>query len=189
MIPLTTARLSLRPFADTDLEFVREVHTRPALMRFIPAAYTPDDNAARRILQRFMTLRDHPQQGFSLVELRGGPDAGTPVALILVKPIPPSGGGEPKDVEIGWRQAPAHCGNGYVTEAAQAVLEALLDAGMPRVVAVTHPDNLPSQAVARHIGMERVGLTDAYYDTETLLFRAAPLTLTEAQQDSRVSAN
>ena len=37
--------------------------------------------------------------------------------------------------------------------------------------------------------MERVGLTDAYYDTETLLFRAAPLTLTEAQQDSRVSAN
>lgn len=74
MIPLTTARLSLRPFADTDLEFVREVHTSPALMRFIPAAYTPDDNAARRILQRFMTLRDHPQQGFSLVELRGGPD-------------------------------------------------------------------------------------------------------------------
>ena len=69
------------------------------------------------------------------------------------------------------------------------MLEALLDAGMPRVVAVTHPDNLPSQAVARHIGMERVGLTDAYYDTETLLFRAAPLTLTEAQQDSRVSAN
>ena len=59
MIPLTTARLSLRPFADTDLEFVREVHTSPALMRFIPAAYTPDDNAARRILQRFMTLRDH----------------------------------------------------------------------------------------------------------------------------------
>ena len=194
MIPLLTERLRLRALTPDDLDFVRRLHANPDLVRFIPSAITPDEATARQHLEYFMSLADHPVQGFSLIELRGADDdgravAGTSVGLIMIKPIPPSGGGEATVLEIGWRQAAAHCGNGYVTEAAQAVLDALLDAGMPRVVAVTHPDNLPSQAVARRIGMERVGLTDAYYDTETLLFRAAPLTLTEAQQDSRVSAN
>jgi len=174
MIPLQTERLTLRAFDEGDLDFVYRVHQHPDLVRFIPSAATPDEATARRHLARFMTLTDHPVQGFTLVELREAIEdrpADTPVGLIMVKPIPPSGGGEAVDLEIGWRQAPEHCGHGFITEAARAVLEAVLGAGIDEVVAVAHPENLPSHAVAERIGMERMGLTHAYYDTETLLFR------------------
>lgn len=39
------------------------------------------------------------------------------------------------------------------------------------MLAVTHPENVASQAVARRIGMRDEGLTDAYYDTTCALFR------------------
>jgi RimJ/RimL family protein N-acetyltransferase len=174
MIPLDTERLRLRPFRGTDLDFIRRLHQHPELLRFIPSAATPDEAAARRHLERFMTLADHRVQGFTLVELRvasDGAPAGTPVGLVMVKPIPPSGGGEAVDLEIGWRQVAEHCGHGYITEASRAVLEAVLEASIDEVIAVAHPDNTPSHAVAERIGMRRVGLSRDYYDTETLLFR------------------
>ncbi|OKL52245.1 hypothetical protein BSZ39_12615, partial [Bowdeniella nasicola] len=43
----------------------------------------------------------HWQDAEALVELRTGPDAGTAIGMFLVKPIPPSGGGTPTEVEIG----------------------------------------------------------------------------------------
>ncbi|GAA4896318.1 GNAT family N-acetyltransferase [Tessaracoccus lubricantis] len=171
MIPLQTERLLLRAFTDDDLEFVFQLHQNPDLVRFIRTATTPDLETARRHLDKFMTLRDHPVHGFSVVELRTGPHAGTAVGIIMVKPIPPSGGGEATDTEIGWRQVAEHTGNGYITEAAAAALAAVLETGLPEVVAVTHPDNHASQRVCERIGMRRIGLTDAYYDTQTLLFR------------------
>ncbi|MHA7862509.1 GNAT family N-acetyltransferase [Tessaracoccus sp. Y36] len=171
MIPLSTERLRLRAFTDDDLDFVYLLHQNPDLQRFIPTSTTPDLATAGRHLERFMMLRDHPVHGFSLVELATGPNSGTAVGIIMVKPIPPSGGGEAVDTEIGWRQVAEHTGNGYITEAADATLRAILEAGLPEVVAVTHPENHASQRVAQRIGMQRVGLTDAYYDTQTLLFR------------------
>ena len=45
-----------------------------------------------------------------------------------------------------------------------------ITADLPRIVAVTHPDNAPSQRVARRLGMRDEGLTDRYYDTTTRLF-------------------
>jgi RimJ/RimL family protein N-acetyltransferase len=38
------------------------------------------------------------------------------------------------------------------------------------VLAVTHPENLGSQAVARRIGMRDRGLTDRFYNTTCALF-------------------
>lgn len=171
MIPLVTERLRLRSFTEDDLAFVRDLHANPDLLRFIPMAATPDQQTARDRLARFMSLSGHPVQGFSLIERR---ETGEPVGLILVKPIPPSHGGAPSVLEIGWRQAAAHCGNGYVTEAAGAVLEAVHARGVDEVVAVVAPDNLPSQRVAARIGMERIGPTRDYYDhdTECVLFRS-----------------
>lgn len=124
-----------------------------------------------------MSLADHPVQGFSLIELRGASDdgravAGTAVGLIMIKPIPPSGGGEATVLEIGWRQVAERCGHGYVTEAARAVLDAVHRAGVERLVAVADSENLASQRVAVRIGMERVGPTTEFYDAETVLFRS-----------------
>ena len=166
MIPLLTERLRLRALTPDDLDFVRRLHANPDLVRFIPSAITPDEATARRHLEYFMSLADHPVQGFSLIEVRSADDdgravAGTAVGLIMIKPIPPSGGGEATMLEIGWRQVAEHCGHGYVTEAARAVLDAVAD-----------PENLASQRVAVRIGMERVGPTTEFYDAETVLFRS-----------------
>ena len=57
---------------------------------------------------------------------------------------------------------------GIATEAATRVLGHASD--LPRIVAVTHPDNEASQRVARRLGMRDEGLTDRYYDTTTRLF-------------------
>jgi len=76
MIPLLTERLRLRALTPDDLDFVRRLHANPDLVRFIPSAITPDEATARRHLEYFMSLADHPVQGFSLIELRGADDDG-----------------------------------------------------------------------------------------------------------------
>ena len=177
MIPLLTERLRLRALTPDDLDFVRRLHANPDLVRFIPSAITPNEAAAHRHLDRFMSLVNHPVQGFSLIELRGSGDddravPGIAVGLIMVKPIPSSGGGAATVLEIGWRQVAEHCGHGYVTEAARAVLDAVHRAGVERLVAVVDPENLASQRVATRIGMEWVGPTTEFYDAETVLFRS-----------------
>lgn len=172
MIALSTERLRLRAFRDGDAEFIFRLHQHPGLARFIPSAHTPDLATASKHLERFSAPLPDPRHGFSVVELRTGPEAGTAIGMILVKPIPPSGGGTPTEVEVGWRQLAEHCGNGYISEAAQAVLDVLLDSGLDHVVAVTDPANIASQRVATRIGMREIGMTRDYYDAETLLFRA-----------------
>ena len=117
MIPLLTERLRLRALIPDDLGFVRRLHANPDLIRFIPSAITPNEAAAHRHLDRFMSLVNHPVQGFSLIELRGSGDddravPGTAVGLIMVKPIPSSGGGAATVLESCCRQVAEHCGHG-----------------------------------------------------------------------------
>jgi hypothetical protein len=59
---------------------------------------------------------------------------------------------------------------GATTEAAAAVLADAFDLGLPRAIAVTHPDNHASQAVCRRLGMTALGPTTRYYDTTFELF-------------------
>lgn len=81
------------------------------------------------------------------------------------RPLLPSG-----DIEIGWHLHPAAWGNGYATEAAARGLKHAFDSGLDNVVAVTSPDNVASQNVARRIGMSHQGRTDRYYNATCELF-------------------
>lgn len=169
MRELTTRRLRLRAFTDDDVDFVRQVHNHPGVARFIPGQAYPDRAAAEQQTRRFQTLASHPVFGFYCADLL---ETGTPVAMILCKPIPASRGIDLNDVEIGWRQHPAYDGHGYASEAAAAVLRHALDSGLPRVVAVTNPENLASQRLCRRIGMQHRGRTGDYYDESCELFVA-----------------
>lgn len=58
-------------------------------------------------------------------------------------------------VEIGWRLAFEHWGNGYATEGAKAVLEfAFTELNLREVVSFTVPANLRSRRVMKRIGMK-----------------------------------
>jgi RimJ/RimL family protein N-acetyltransferase len=57
--------------------------------------------------------------------------------------------------EIGWRLARSAWGRGLATEAALAARDhAFAVLGLPELIAIVHPENERSQAVARKLGME-----------------------------------
>lgn len=64
-------------------------------------------------------------------------------------------------MEVAYRLARSAWGRGLATEAAGAlVVHGLRTLGLPRLVAVTYPQNLASQRVLDKIGFERRGLTE-----------------------------
>jgi RimJ/RimL family protein N-acetyltransferase len=168
---LATDRLSLRPWREDDADFAFDLYSRWDVVRFLgrtPAVLTERAEAVRRIA-RLRALEDDVR-AFRLVELADG----TPVGTVMLQPIPASGP-EPLrpsgDTEIGWHFHPDHWGHGYAAEAAGALLAAAL-VDLPRVIAVTYPENAASQRVCERIGMRRLGPTDAYYNVRMELFAA-----------------
>jgi RimJ/RimL family protein N-acetyltransferase len=65
------------------------------------------------------------------------------------------------DVEVAYRLTRPAWGRGIATEAAGALVNHALGAlALPRVVAVTYPDNVTSERVLDKLGFERRGFTE-----------------------------
>ena len=168
---ISTERLILRPWEETDVDFVFDLYSRWVVQRFIGTEPTVMDSRTQAVakLKSFQAL-DHPVHGIWAVTRK---DDGVQVGTLLLKPIPQSGEEptEPSgDVEIGWHFHPDHWGNGFASEAAEAVLEHGFASGLERVVAVTNSANTASQSVCRRIGMEHKGTTKKYYNDTCELF-------------------
>lgn len=178
MRTLDTDRLRLRPWEPDDADAVLDLYSRWEVQRFLgvaPRVLERLEEAAERI-ERWHALDDDTHGVWAITSR----DGGAPVGSLLLKPIPASGT-EPlpplnhtDDTEIGWHLHPDAWGRGYANEAAAAALAHGFERGLPRVVAVTHADNLASQAVCRRIGMTHRGTTDAYYNATCELFDATP---------------
>lgn len=94
--------------------------------------------------------------------------AGTPVGDAMLVPIARQG----PEFELGYRFAKHAWHLGLATEAATPVLRyALHTLNLERVVAVTDPDNHPSQRVLTKLGFTPQGHTDRYYNQTTALFQ------------------
>lgn len=168
---ITTDRLALRPWQDSDVDFAYDLYSRWLVQRFIgtePVVMSSRSEAEERV-RRFQAL-EHPVHGVWAVTRK---DDGVPVGTVLLKPIPASGE-EPLqpsvDIEIGWHLHPDHWGNGYASEAAGAVLSHAFASGLEQVVAVTNPANVASQNVCRRLGMEHLGSSGKYYNAQCELF-------------------
>jgi RimJ/RimL family protein N-acetyltransferase len=98
-------------------------------------------------------------------------DTDRPVGMAVLVPIPFSDGFNGDDYEIGWHLHPDVWGRGYGTEAATALVERAFAAGIPKLYAVTHPDNVRSQAVCGRLGMTDLGLRPDWYDRRLRAFR------------------
>ena len=173
MTELRTERLLLRPFRASDEAFVLDLHARPDVMRFIGDGRPKTTRVqARQAIERFNSFGDAPLGTWAIQGLDAGSDGAQRMhGAILLKPIPSSGTGEPSgEIEIGWRLHPDSWGCGIGSEAARRVLDHAWAGGLTRLVAVTHPLNLPSQRLAERIGMRAQGETDAFYDVTCSLF-------------------
>lgn len=169
----TTERLVLRQWTERDAEALLDIYSRWEVARWLgasPQALETIEQAVQRA-ERWAALGEaDPTYGVWCVALC---ESGLPVGTVLLLPL--VGGEADGEVEVGWHLHPDHWGHGYATEAAPAAIRRGLHAGLDRVLAVVHPDNHPSQAVCRRLGMEHVGRTDRYYGMTLELFRTAPV--------------
>ena len=169
---LRSERLLLRPFADSDADFLFDLYRRPEVQRYIGRVprVMADRSEAVQLIERVRAPLDGPNGRWLIV----GPDAGEPAGVLLLNSLPASTSDASRppsgETEIGWHLHPRAWGRGIATEAARRVLRHAFDGGLDRVLAVTHPDNAASQAVALRIGMRDEGETDAYYDSRCRLF-------------------
>ncbi|MER7456702.1 GNAT family N-acetyltransferase [Micromonospora sp. NPDC126480] len=171
MRTVASARLLLRPWRADDADFLLDLESRWEVVRFLgarPRTMNNREDALASIARRCAI--DDPIHGIWAITTAAD---GRLVGNLLLKPIPLSAGeptGGPAEVEIGWHLHPDAWGHGYATEAAAAVLDDAFSRGLPRVIAVTSPDNHASQAVCRRLGMTHLGRTTRYYDTTNELF-------------------
>jgi RimJ/RimL family protein N-acetyltransferase len=149
---LETARLILRPWEPRDRAPFAALNADPEVMAHFPKPLDRAESDA--MIARIEERAAAEGFAFSVAERRSDGAFLGMVGLSRVRfpvPRPPHG-----SVEVGWRLARAHWGNGYATEAARAWLDhGFGTLALAEIVAFTVPANTRSQAVMRRLGMRR----------------------------------
>lgn len=146
---LQTARLRLRRWQPADLESFAALNADPEVMRYFPALRDRAESLAS--MERIEADFDARGFGGWALDLPGTGFIGFCGLM-----VPRFAAHFTPCVEIGWRLARAHWGQGYATEAARAALaDGFGRVGLREVVAFTSAANLPSRRVMERAGMVR----------------------------------
>ena len=150
-LPLRTQRLLLRPYVDSDVDALHDIHRRDDVTRFLPwNPRTRDDVAAMVERRKPLTRLERDGDGLLLVVLVApdGPLVGD-VDLQLISV-------EHRQGEMGYVLHPAHHGHGYATEAAEALLRIGFETyDLHRIVGKVDARNEASARVLERLGMRR----------------------------------
>jgi RimJ/RimL family protein N-acetyltransferase len=146
--PLSTPRLVLRQWRESDLAPFAELNADAEVMRYFPATLSraQSDAFAERVR---LTLGE---QGWGLwaVEL---PDAAQFVGFVGLNRASFEAHFTPA-VEVGWRLARRYWGHGYATEAARAALQfGFGELTLDQIVSFSATINQPSIRVMQRLGM------------------------------------
>ncbi len=146
---LETARLTLRPWRDSDLEPWIAMGADPGVMEFFPSPY--DREQASALAGRMRERLTEDGYGWWIVDVKGGAAF---AGIVCLQNVPFEAPFTPA-LEIGWRLTRPHWGHGFATEGARAALAFAFDRlGAAEVVAMTAAINVRSRRV-----MERLGMT------------------------------
>jgi len=160
---LDTPRLILREMVPEDLNFLADMLGHPEVMRYYPKIATRDE--ARQSLERQLRRYEEDGHGPWLVLLR---ETGQPIGRCGVAMQEVECQREP---EVGYMLHRPFWKQGYATEAATACRNwALHVRGYPYVISLVRPENTPSQAVARRMGMQLWKET-MFHDLKHIVFR------------------
>ena len=168
---LSGDRVELRPWCPSDAAFAFDLYSRWDVQRYLgrDPKVMEAPAQANALIARLAAV-DDPVLGYWVVQVSS---TGEPVGTVLLQGIRLTGTNERSDqIEIGWHFHPDAWGRGYATEAAKVVMHHGFDAGLERIIAVTHPENVASQRVCHRLGMKEEGVTSRYYDVECQLFVA-----------------
>jgi RimJ/RimL family protein N-acetyltransferase len=144
MTTLRTDRLTLRPLIDSDAEAYAAMRYHPEVAKWLPSADVDPLAGARATIGRFQASRQ---------ERRYAPwglfQDGRLIGHGGLNFVPEFG-----ETEVLWALHPDAWKQGYATETARAALDyGFRELGLTLIFAMTKPDNDPSQAVMRRLGM------------------------------------
>jgi len=150
-----TARLLMRPWAESDLAPFAEMNADAEVTRYFPSTLTRE--ASDALAARAQARLEQDGWGLWALEVDGRFAGFTGLAR-------PSW--DPSLVEVGWRLPRWAWGHGYATEAAREALAVGFDeVGLSEIVSFTAIGNERSQAVMRRLGMTRDPADDFDYPT------------------------
>ena len=142
----TTDRLVLRTFRLDDLPHYAALNADPEVVRYLGGAPISREDSDE-IAAWANDVYERERMGLLAVERRSDGRFLGMCGLHHQSSMP-------DDVEVAWRLAPEHWGNGYATEAASEWLEYGFDVlGLPEIISMTVADNDRSLAVMRRLGM------------------------------------
>jgi RimJ/RimL family protein N-acetyltransferase len=155
-VELSTSRLRLRQWQESDKETFAQLNADPEVMRFFPGTQTREQSD-RSIAIWAAELEERGWSNWAVEQVSDSSFIGF-VGLSVPKralPFMPC-------VEIGYRLAKEHWGKGFATEAGKEALRFGFEKlQLTEVVSFTAKLNLPSQAV-----MQRLGMLNANEDFE-----------------------
>jgi RimJ/RimL family protein N-acetyltransferase len=152
---LTTARLRLRPWRESDLAPFAAMNADPLVMEHFAAPLPREESDA--YARRMMTAIEGRGWGnWALEEIGGEPFVG-----FAGLAVPSFEAHFTPCTEIGWRLARSAWGRGYATEAARAALAfGFGELGLAEIVSFTALANKRSIAVMERLEMRRDGEFD-----------------------------
>jgi RimJ/RimL family protein N-acetyltransferase len=148
--PLHTARLTIRSVTAADVDALHAYQSDPDVCRYLP--YEPRTRAevAERVARNAAALELAGDGDFWQLALERADQPGRVIGDLYFSILST----EHATGEIGWVLHPEATGQGYVTEAARAVLDLAFGAmRLHRVRAQLDPRNETSIAVCRRLGM------------------------------------
>ncbi len=145
---LTTERLILRPWQESDIEPFARLNADPRVMEFFPETRNRQQSCEE--LNRIKAHFEEHGWGFWAVSVIDGADFIGFIGLKYFNLFPQI----PQTVEIGWRLAFEYWGKGYATEGAQESLKyGFNDLNFEEIIAITAVQNTPSRNVMKKLGM------------------------------------
>lgn len=153
--PIQTARLTLRPFEDTDLDDVYAYHSLPEVVRYLPWELH-DREATQAALQRKKSSTRWEAEGDALKLAVVLSETGTVIGEVILfwRSVPHSQG------EVGYVFHPDFGGKGYATEATRAMISFGFDTlALRRIHARCDARNTASWKLMERLGMRR----EAYF--------------------------
>lgn len=146
-LPISTKRLILRRFEGRDLDAFHAYHSLPETARFLPGPPKSYTQSMERVGKYANFVYEKEGDWVCLaIEAKDSPEL---LGEVVLKWLPGRGQGE-----LGWSLAPWARGQGYATEAAEAVLDlGFGELGLHRIEARLDAFNAASAALCERLTM------------------------------------
>ena len=159
---MESERLLYRQIMRNDLPWLIEMRTPEPVARYLGGTKWQNPEALAKRMDFYLECYDKFGYGITVMELK---DTGEPIGTSGLQPLEDTG-----EIEVGYNMSERFWGQGYGTECALAWLRyGFENAGLERIVAVAHPDNIGSWRI-----MEKCGMTfekrEEHYGVECVCY-------------------